>query len=158
MTGSAATVSQCEYIIKLAESLNLEIGLPKTKKVASALIEELKAQQAEKWVEQKKAKIEAEKDALEGVEPLKAGRVNFKGEILIAKSQESCYGTQYKMLLKDAYGRKVWMTVPKSVLGECNTLAELKGMKVAGVVTLQPKEDDPHFAFGSRPAGFEKVA
>ena len=84
-------------------------------------------------------------------EDVPTGRELITGEILSTRSQEGAYGYEYKMLVRDDRGFKVWMTKPSAL--EARTWdGELKGERVSVVVTLEPSKDDPKFGFGKRPA------
>lgn len=151
---NAPTPAQQAFIAKLAADLKVAVPVTKTKKDASQVIESFKAQRDELWAAERAAKKAAEADAMEAVTPLPTGRVKFAGEVVATKVTEGMYGTAYKMLVRDDEGRKVWMTVPQALMNKVDYLEEAKGRRVSGVVTLKPKEDEPWFAFGSRPAGF----
>ena len=77
--------------------------------------------------------------------PAPEGRVEVEGEVVSTKVQESVYGEQFKMLVRASEGWKVWTTIPASISPE-------RGSKVRFTATLKPSNDDPFFAFGSRPA------
>jgi hypothetical protein len=77
-------------------------------------------------------------------EPCPTGRVVITGEIVSSKAVESYYGTQYKMLVKDDRGFKVWGTVPSAICGT-------KGNRVEFTATVEPSKDDEYFGFYKRP-------
>lgn len=85
--------------------------------------------------------------------PLIEGRRTIEGVILTAKTKDSDYGIQYKMLVKEADGNKVWGTIPASILDATpNTaLEDMKGMIVSLVAKVERSRDDEHFGFYSRP-------
>lgn len=109
--------------------------------------------------------------------PAPAGRVVVTGEIVSAKTRETEFGTQYKILVKDDQGFKVWVSIPKAqadqaydefqiahpdpymygyaVWFEGTTLNDdlngVKGRRITFTATLEPSKDDVAFAFGSRP-------
>jgi hypothetical protein len=58
------------------------------------------------------AKREAERQA---ADPCPTGRVEITGEVISTKVQESQYGDQLKMLVKDDRGFKVWGSIPSSL-------------------------------------------
>lgn len=111
---------------------------------------------------------EAQKAA---AEPVPTGRVEVTGEILSVKSQDSMYGVNYKMLLVDDRGFKVYGNMPKALTeifygewydgvvaagystrdyGPDCWLDTAKHRKVTFVATLEPSNDDPKFGFFSR--------
>lgn len=148
-----ATPAQIAYVEKLAKDLGIETPTVLDKKDATATIEALKAERQAKWDAERAAKKAEEADAMEGVSPWPAARVKISGEIVFAKDQVGDFGPVTKIRVKDEDGRTVWMTCPKSLL-ETHTSQELLGKHVSGAVTLKPKDDEPWFAYGSRPAGF----
>lgn len=118
----------------------------------------------------------AEKLAHQAAHPAPEGRVVVTGEIASAKAVEGDYGTAYKVLVKDDQGFKVWCSIPKAQADqareeydethpesytwgpECWLLGAedteetgVKGRRITFTATLQPSQDDPSFAFGSRP-------
>lgn len=82
--------------------------------------------------------------------PAPSGRVAVTGEIVSTRVQESDYGFSYKILVKDDAGYKVWVSIASSLL-ETNSFDDVKGMRLTFTATLTPSNDDPAFAFGSRP-------
>ena len=91
---------------------------------------------------EKQAAREAEQADLP---PAPEGRIEITATVLSVKVQEGYYGDQLKMLLKHPTGWKAWCSVPSSISPE-------RGDTVALNVTLKRSDDDPSFAFGSRPA------
>lgn len=95
--------------------------------------------------------------------PAPAGHTVIEGRIVSAKYQDNPYGGYYaqdvlKILVADDRGFRVWVTCPKDirtaviktiagVTGQ-SILDALKGVRVRMTATLQPKKDDPTFAFG----------
>lgn len=156
MAKQLASPAQVAYVEKLIGELEVDAAeYPyETKQQASAAIEALKAVQAEKRAAKFAAKKAAEADAMELVSPLPEGRVKFAGQVVMTKWTDGMYGCALKCLLKDAEGRKVWMTVPRNLAEQFDEDA-LKGVHVEGIVTLKPKAEEPWFAFGSRPANFK---
>lgn len=82
--------------------------------------------------------------------PWAAGRQVVVGQILTVKVVENDFGGAIKMLVKREDGSKLWTTVPSQLLG--GQSSELRGLWVQFTVTVQPKQGEPTFAFGSRPA------
>lgn len=120
---------------------------------------------------------EAEKLAHQAAHPAPTGRVVVTGEIVSAKAVYGDYGTAYKVMVKDDQGFRVWCSLPKaqadeayyeyySTHSENNTWGAdcwllgadgtdeqgVKGRRITFTATLQASQDDPSFAFGSRPA------
>lgn len=77
-------------------------------------------------------------------QPAPTGRVVVTGTILSAKWHHSAYGASYKITVKDDRGFVVWGTAPEYRDVD-------KGMRIQFTATLQPKDDDPFFAFYKRP-------
>lgn len=77
--------------------------------------------------------------------PLEEGRRTVECTVLGTRTQESQYGTQYKMLVRLACANKVWLTIP-SAAGDVK-----RGDVLKLTATFQRSQDDPHFGFGSRP-------
>lgn len=89
--------------------------------------------------------IEAERQAAEETaEPVPTGRVQVTGLVVSLKTQDTRYGTTYKMLVLDDRGFKVFGTEPSS-------LSPAKGDRVTFMAALEPSGDDPKFGFFSRP-------
>jgi hypothetical protein len=64
-----------------------------------------------------------------------------------------------KILVKRDDGSKIYLSCPRSIEDahyarkqETNVNAELRGQRVRFTVTVEPKTEEPTFAFGSRPA------
>lgn len=79
------------------------------------------------------------------------GRLVIEGVVLSKKSQESAYGTSWKMLV-EGDGWKVWGTVPESIFWEVE-----KGVRVRFTATVEASEDDEAFGFYKRPTKAEIV-
>ena len=89
------------------------------------------------------------------------GRVEITGTIVSTKVRDSLYGVVGKMLVKvttDAGVYKVWATATDAIVGQspvegtwADRLGALRGCALSCNVTLKPSDDDPSFAFGSRP-------
>jgi hypothetical protein len=89
-----------------------------------------------------------------------AGRETIEGVVQTAREHEtqvawnaSAFAIKGLLLLDD--GRKIWTSIPKHLWpdadGETPTYKRLRGMRLTFAVTVQPSEDDPSMAFGSRP-------
>lgn len=87
-------------------------------------------------------------------QPWTAGRQVVEGTIVSVKSQESYYSRvdTLKMLVKRDDGAKIWTTVPSSAL---DSGERISGKRIRFTVTVEPKAEDPTFAFGSRPSKAE---
>src|SRR6478752_754342 len=119
-----------------------------------------------------------ERTAEQAAHPAPTGRVAVTGEVVSAKVQEGDYGTNYKILVKDDQGFKVWVSLPSeqrsqqhddfydwvqakgSYIGDfgpwcfflgTDDFAGVKGRRITFTATLTPSRDDVSFAFGSRP-------
>lgn len=90
------------------------------------------------------AKTREEENA--NASPAPSGRVVVTGTVLSVDERENDFGYVWKMLVKSDEGFKVWSSVPRGF-----DVEELKGKTVTFKVTLKPSNDDPTFAFGSRP-------
>jgi len=96
------------------------------------------------------------------------GRVNIEGRIVSVKGRDTDFGYVYKALVvctdDDGGVFKVYMTATDKLIALGTTpengnwsdkAASLRGRVIRCAVTLKPSDDDPSFAFGSRPAKFE---
>lgn len=104
---------------------------------------------AVEYIEEQAARI-AEIKA-EPKSPAPEGRVVVTGEIVFTKSQDSQYGTTWKMLVK-CDGFRVWCTIPTAIETENGCFIDLKGRVVTFTATLQRSKDDSSFAFAKRPS------
>lgn len=91
--------------------------------------------------EQIAAERAAEKEA---AKPAPKGRAKVSGTVLKVDVYESAFGSTTKMLVKADEGFMVFCSRPAGLNCE-------RGDHVTFVATLTPKEDDPKFAWGSRP-------
>ena len=102
--------------------------------------EEQKAQQRKQWTEEAK---DAE-DVPEGT------GIEITGVVLGTKTQQSQFAyktTEYKMLVKDDRGFKIWGTEPSSLSID----GPSKGRRVQFTANLEKSKDDPKFGFFKRP-------
>lgn len=76
--------------------------------------------------------------------PADAGRIVITGEVVSLKTVESDYGTQFKMLVRDDRGFKVYGTEPSSINPG-------KGERVTFTARVERSKDDDYFGFFSRP-------
>lgn len=92
--------------------------------------------------------------------PVVQGRIVIEGEVLSAKVQDSDYGSQYKWLVIDDRGFKVWGTIPMSIMDSNVTLKGLRGRRVSFTATVTKSDRDESFGFYKRPAkaGIEVTA
>lgn len=94
------------------------------------------------------AEVEAAANAPE-VPPLVEGRREITGIVVSTKAQDSHYGTQYKMLVEEDDGNRVWGTIPRSIDDEVwNTRREVR---VSFTAEVTVSKDDEHFGFYKRP-------
>ena len=112
------------------------IAAPARKAERAARFEALKTQ----------SKVEAEALAASGV-LAPTGRVVITGTVQSTKYKTSNYGTVEKMVVTTDAGWKVYCSVPADLEGSLS-----RGDVVEFTATLTPSDDDPTFAFGSRPA------
>jgi hypothetical protein len=82
--------------------------------------------------------------------PAPTGRCTVVGTLLGFKSVENDFGSTLKMLVQADEGFKVWVTCPTSLRAD-------RGDKVQFTATITPSNDDPCFAFGSRPSKASNV-
>jgi hypothetical protein len=84
-----------------------------------------------------------------------SGRIQFTGEVISVKQQESDFGIQMKCLLKIisevGTGCKVWMTLPSGA-GDV-----ARGDRIVVKAGLEVSKDDKHFGFGKRPHFVSKI-
>ena len=82
---------------------------------------------------------------LDAAPVLAEGRYTIEGRVVSTKTQESIYGTQYKMLVQMEDGNRVWGTVP-SVIWDIEA-----GSMVKFDAAVERSNDDDHFGFYKRP-------
>lgn len=85
------------------------------------------------------------KEENENAEDAPEGRVVVTGTVVSTRTEDSPFGSVFKMLVKAETGYKVWCTNP------INSLLNV-GDKIQLTVTLTRSDKDPKFAFGKRPA------
>jgi hypothetical protein len=82
------------------------------------------------------------------------GRLTEKQEVAL---RQTAFGGQWKMLVRDDSGFKVWGSIPSKMfdLATENGVEphgnSFKGKRVSFTAALQPSEDDPKFGFFKRP-------
>jgi len=85
------------------------------------------------------------------------GRVQVTGTIISTDIRETSFGDQWKMLVRDDSGFKVWGSIPSKLHepededGQWITGKELKGKRVSFTAAIEPSEDDQKFGFFKRP-------
>lgn len=106
---------------------------------------------AEKALTREKERAEAraaEEASRAHLAPLTVGKREIRGTVVHTKWVDSPFGYgasgSLKCLIEDAEGYKFWGTVPAAWQGE-------KGDEIALTATIQPKDEDPTFAFYKRP-------
>lgn len=126
------------------------------------------------------AKEAAEAERIANTPPIEAGRHTVTGEIVGVRSEEQAFGYRttrvYKMMVKDAEGRKFWGSMPRSIVdavfdrwhaetqpeygtfGPDTWLRSAKGSTVTFTATVEVSHDDPTFGFFSRPTRAALVA
>ena len=78
-------------------------------------------------------------------QPVPSGRVQVTGRVISTREEWSQYGTQFKALVEDDRGFRVWGNLPSAIYR-----AE-KGDRVTFVAALTPSQDDQSFGFWKRP-------
>ena len=82
------------------------------------------------------------------------GRRDVTGIVLSTKwTEDRGFGSQPKMLVKEADGNKVWGTVAESIFSQGFDLDGLKGETVIFKATIERSQNDEHFGFYKRPSG-----
>lgn len=149
-TTKMASPAMQKFVLSLSEQVGAEKPDVEHMSMSAAhdKIEALKGLRLEMW----KAKDAV---AMADVAPWEAGSAHLALTVQVAKVKESMYGLTNKVLGRDDLGRHIWMTLPKAA-GDYleEELAGLKGWQFEVDVTVDPSDDDSHFAFGSRPHGF----
>lgn len=83
------------------------------------------------------------------VPPLVEGRREITGIVVSTKAKDSQYGTQYKMLVEEDDGNRVFGTIPRSIDGEVwDTRREFR---VSFTAEVTVSKDDENFGFFKRP-------
>jgi hypothetical protein len=80
------------------------------------------------------------------------GRQQITGEVLAVKEQHSNFGVAWKATIKTDAGWLCWVTLPTGISRDC------RGKKITLTATFKPSDNDPVFAFGSRPTNASLVA
>lgn len=110
------------------------------------------------------AAIEAQRTAeYEAAAPCPTGRVVVEGEVVSTRVEDGQFGTQFRMLVKDDRGFKVWGSIPSSLhlvddepIGNWTPTRALRhGDRVKFTATLTPSDRDPKFGFAKRPTKAE---
>ena len=83
------------------------------------------------------------------VPPLVEGRREVTGIVISTKTKESVYGTQYKMLVEEDDGNRVFGTIPRSIDGEVWGTSRKYRVTFTAEVTVSI--DDENFGFYKRP-------
>jgi hypothetical protein len=99
---------------------------------------------------------DAEK-AKEPIVPVVEGRIEITGQVVSVKWQDSVYGGNYKMLVLDDRGFKVWGTVPESLQTLVREEVGIEGLvekgeRVQFTATVTKSDRDEDFGFFKRPA------
>lgn len=101
-------------------------------------------------IAERKAREEKRAAEREDAQPAPSGRQVVEGIIVGRKEQENDYGryggVTIKVALLTAAGWRLWVTLPAAIED-----AQI-GDTVRLTAAVQPSEDDPTFAFGSRPS------
>lgn len=100
-----------------------------------------------KWAAERIERDERMPEATEVVE----GRITIEGEVLTAKLQDGYYGSEYKWLVIDDRGFKVWGTIPSCIFDGNVTMADLRGRRVSFAAAVTKSDKDACFGFYKRP-------
>jgi hypothetical protein len=95
---------------------------------------------------------------VEPTTPLIEGRRVITGLVVSAKIKESDFGTQYKWLVRETDGNKVWGSIPEaawSAEGINSDIENFKGKTVTFTAAVERSRDDEHFGFYKRPTKIE---
>jgi hypothetical protein len=96
----------------------------------------------------------AERDArMPEAAPVVEGRITSEGEVLSTKLQDGYYGSEYKWLVIDDRGFKVWGTIPAPILDATPdmSLNAMRGQRVTFTATVTKSDRDENFGFYKRP-------
>ena len=108
--------------------------------------------------ERQAAREKKDADRKANVAPWTPGRQQVEGTIKSARIDDyavNAYAglTSMKGLVETDAGQLLWTTIPSKIADEYKWQAQdLRGVRVTFTVTVKPKDEDPTFAFGSRPA------
>jgi hypothetical protein len=89
-----------------------------------------------------------------------AGRVEVSGVIISTDLRDNAFGSQWKMLVRDDSGFKVWGSIPNKLMEQTETFInhqffsvekDLKGKRVSFTAAVEPSKDDQKFGFFKRP-------
>lgn len=105
----------------------------------------------DKRVEDKQKEEERKQAEYDSAENAPEGKTTITGDVLGTRVDHTDYGLQFKMLVKDDRGFKVWSTIPSAIMNEFD-MESIKGHKITFVATLIPSKDDPKFAIAKRPS------
>jgi hypothetical protein len=98
-------------------------------------------------VENFEADENARAEKMKNVPDAPAGRHEITGKVISIKEKFYYESAVWKMLVEANEGFRIWCTIPSNILDavEKDNIVKLN-------VTLEPSDNDPKFAFGSRPA------
>ena len=103
-------------------------------------------------------KREAERTAeWEAAADCPEGRVEVTGVIISTDIRDTSFGMQWKMLVRDDSGFKVWGSIPSKLHepaeedGQWITGQEMKGKRISFTAAITPIKDDQKFGFFKRP-------
>lgn len=83
--------------------------------------------------------------------PVPAGRVEVTGTVIATRTEYGAYGTQFKALIEDDRGFRLWGNLP-STINDAQ-----KGERVTFVAALSASSDDEFFGFWKRPTKAEFI-
>lgn len=133
-----------DYLLNLQVAVSNDyVSERRTGLVASAVVAFEKS-------EQRRLEREAETADAEPLTPFVGERITIEGEVIKTATRESRYGLQYKIIVLDDRGFKVWGTVPSSIADEA--WQSLQGRRVRFDAKIAGTGDeDEYFGFYSRP-------
>lgn len=89
--------------------------------------------------------------------PCPSGRTQITGTIISTDLRENAFGTQWKMLVRDDSGFKVWGSIPEKLFELCADGdlwphgRDLKGKQITFHAAVEVSEKDSKFGFFKRP-------
>ena len=96
--------------------------------------------------------------------PCPSGRTEITGTIISTDLRENAFGSQWKMLVRDDSGFKVWGSVPSKLFELCAEDDvwprgdDLKGKRITFTAAVEVSDRDEKFGFFKRPTKTKLVA
>ena len=114
---------------------------------------------------EREAKRAAARDAEHAAAaPCPSGRTEITGTIISTDLRENAFGSQWKMLVRDDSGFKVWGSVPSKLFEICAEDdvwphgKDLKGKRITFTAAVEVSDRDEKFGFFKRPTKTKLVA